>query len=123
MCFRAIDNGLSCFMLSGNDEELARALQETAAGRQFISERLSMAKAKEASVVAALSADEVLSERERAVFRLTALGKSAKDIAHELGISIKTVSTYRTRVLKKLGMDSTASLIAFAIRHNIVTDQ
>ena len=118
-CLRAIEQGLSCYMMSGSEEELARALRETAAGRQFVSGRLSRAKARNASVHAALETEQVLSGRERAVFRLTVLGKSTKDIARELGISAKTVSTYRTRVLKKLGMDSTAGLIAYAIRHNI----
>jgi len=71
------------------------------------------------AVPPAQQTDQVLSEREQAVYRLVALGKSTKEIAAELEISVKTVSTYKTRIVKKLGLDSTASLMAFAITHTI----
>jgi DNA-binding NarL/FixJ family response regulator len=61
----------------------------------------------------------VLTERERAVLRLLAQGRRTRDIAHDFGISAKTVETYRSRVMLKLGIDNLAGLVRFAIRAGI----
>ena len=61
----------------------------------------------------------VLTERERAVLRLLAQGRRTKDIAQDLGISTKTVETYRGRIMLKLGIDNLAGLVRFAIRAGI----
>lgn len=61
----------------------------------------------------------VLTERERAVLRLLAQGRRTKDIAQDLGISAKTVETYRGRIMLKLGIDNLAGLVRFAIRAGI----
>ena len=63
---------------------------------------------------------DALSEREFQIMRLTAEGKSGKMIAFELKLSQKTVSTYRSRVLKKLGLESLAELTQYAVRHGLV---
>ena len=63
---------------------------------------------------------EALSEREFQVLRLTAAGRTGKAIAGELGLSQKTISTYRMRILKKLQCDSTAELVHYAIRQGLV---
>lgn len=60
---------------------------------------------------------EALSLRECQVLTMIGSGKSPKEIAYELSISDKTVSTYRTRVLRKLGMRSTAEMMSYAIKH------
>jgi len=62
-----------------------------------------------------------LSKREREVFYLLADGKPNRVIARQLFISPRTVETHRARVIKKLGFDSTADLIRYAIRHNLLT--
>jgi two-component system invasion response regulator UvrY len=61
-----------------------------------------------------------LSEREHEVFLLIAQGKTVSAIATELGLSIKTVSTYRRRVLVKMNMASNSELYRYAIRHSLV---
>jgi DNA-binding NarL/FixJ family response regulator len=61
-----------------------------------------------------------LSTREFQVLQLTAHGHTGKAIAGTLGVSQKTVSTYRARVLKKLGMSSVAELVRYAIEHDLV---
>lgn len=63
---------------------------------------------------------ERLSEREFQVLRLTAAGKAGKTIAVELGLSQKTVSTYRVRVLRKLRLGSAAELVRYAVQHGLV---
>jgi len=65
-------------------------------------------------------AHEALSKREFQVFRLLAAGLSGKTVADELGLSEKTVSTYRTRVLTKLHLNNTAEMIRYAVVHELV---
>jgi DNA-binding NarL/FixJ family response regulator len=101
-------------------EELALAIRETAAGRRYISAGVT------ASLVAAVTDDtegpphEALSDREFDVLKYTALGKPVKQIALELGLSPKTVSTYRRRVLDKLKLATQAEAIRYAVMHGIV---
>jgi RNA polymerase sigma factor (sigma-70 family) len=64
---------------------------------------------------------EALSEREREVLRLLAEGRRTKEIAERLGISPKTVETYRSRVMTKLGIDNLPGLVKFAIRAGLVS--
>jgi DNA-binding NarL/FixJ family response regulator len=61
-----------------------------------------------------------LSEREQWLLQLVAGGKRNKEIAGEMTLAIKSVETYRSRLMKKLGCDSTAELIRYAIRKNII---
>jgi DNA-binding NarL/FixJ family response regulator len=63
---------------------------------------------------------ELLSDREFQVLRMIGSGKTVKDIADELSLSAKTVSTYRSRILEKTGMKTTAELIRFALRSQLV---
>ena len=62
---------------------------------------------------------EYLSDREFEIFKLIVRGFSAKIIAANLSISDKTVSTYRSRIMKKMNMKSTADLIHYSIENNI----
>jgi DNA-binding NarL/FixJ family response regulator len=61
-----------------------------------------------------------LTRREREIVQLLAEGKSNKEVASTLGISIRTAETHRASVLRKLGLDSLASLVRYAIRHKII---
>lgn len=65
----------------------------------------------------------VLSEREIEVLRLVAQGRRIKEVAELLGISVKTVETYRGRVMLKLGIDNLAELVKFAIRAGITSTE
>jgi DNA-binding NarL/FixJ family response regulator len=58
---------------------------------------------------------EVLSERERDVVRLVALGHTNKEIATQLSIGVKTVETYKARAMEKLGLQSRAALVRYAV--------
>jgi two-component system, NarL family, invasion response regulator UvrY len=63
---------------------------------------------------------ESLSDREFTVLLRVGAGKSVSEIADELGLSVKTVSTYRARILEKMNMNSNADLIRYVIDHKLV---
>jgi len=62
---------------------------------------------------------ERLSDREFEVFRLFCSGMSVTEIAHALNLSVKTVSTHRTRILAKTGLHSTADMVEYVISHGL----
>ena len=64
-------------------------------------------------------AHERLSDREYQVLRMIAAGKSTRQISAELALSVKTVNTYRSRLLDKMNMKSAAELAAYAVRHRL----
>ncbi|MGH7501660.1 MAG: response regulator [Longimicrobiales bacterium] len=102
-------------------ERLVEAIRKTAGGGHFVSPRLAEALAA-ALTTGRTEATPVshLSDREFEVLRLIGTGWSVKKIASELGLSHKTVSTYRVRLREKLGLRTTAELIRFAIAEGLV---
>lgn len=99
-------------------EELATAIRRVASGRRYISESLAE------QLAAVVGADqrpkhEALSERELRVLCMAASGLSVKQIAIDLGLSPKTVSTFRSRILKKLGVASHAEAMRYALLHGL----
>ena len=66
---------------------------------------------------------ESLSDRELQVFLRLAKGESVTDIANVLALSVKTISTYRSRLLEKLEVASNAELAAYALRHGLMVDE
>jgi len=97
-------------------EEVAKAVTEVVGGGTYISASLAESLAANAPY---RSPHEALSDREYQVMRKIAAGKSPKEIAYELSLSSKTVSTYRTRVLKKLKLKSNAEVIRYAVREKL----
>jgi DNA-binding NarL/FixJ family response regulator len=65
-------------------------------------------------------AQEKLSDREYQVMKMLASGKTVKEVAAELSLSVKTVSTYRTRILEKLGLASNVEIARFAMKAGLV---
>jgi DNA-binding NarL/FixJ family response regulator len=103
-------------------KELALAIREVADGKRYISPAVADSLV-DVVTEGARPPHEVLSDREFDVLRYTALGKPVKQIAMELNLSPKTVSTYRRRVLDKLKLDSQAEAIRYAVTHGIVPDE
>lgn len=62
----------------------------------------------------------MLSDREYQVMCMFAAGKTLKEIAEELSLSIQTISTYKTRILEKMGMNTTAEVIRYAVKCGLV---
>ena len=99
-------------------EDLAVAVRKVLAGDRYLSPLIAARLAEEPSSTAAGLPHVPLSQRELQVLRLTASGLTGKAIAGALGLSQKTVGTYRTRLLKKLHAKSTADLVRYAVSLN-----
>jgi two-component system, NarL family, invasion response regulator UvrY len=118
---RALRDGASAFMTKERaPQELLEAIRTVGSGRRYIGNDLAE---QLASVVASdrpASPHEMLSKREFEVFRRIAAAQSLSEIAGELGLSSKTVSTYRTRILEKMALRNNAELMQYAIRNGLV---
>ena len=87
---------------------------------QFLAKALAIALASECAADEEGPLHNRLSERELQVFTRIARGVSPAVMANELGLSVKTVSTYRARILEKMGMRSNAEIAAYAVRNQLV---
>lgn len=101
-------------------ELLVSALRTVAAGRRFVSPALAELIAGEIARGDERPAHAQLSSREHQIFLRLASGDSVSQIAQLLGLSVKTVSTYRTRVLEKTGLTRNAELTMYAIQHGLL---
>lgn len=118
---RALKAGASGYLTKASaPEELTRAIRQVARGRRYITTSLAEVLAAELGREAEKEPHESLSEREYQVMCLLARGKSVSDIAGELSLSVKTVSTYRRRLLEKLELQTTADIIRYAFQHRLV---
>jgi DNA-binding NarL/FixJ family response regulator len=101
-------------------EELMQAIEKVGAGGLYISSTLAEGLAAHLKSGADEPIHERLSSREYTVFELLAKGQSVSQIADVLCLSVKTVSTYRTRILEKMGLSSNAELMRYALNHRLV---
>lgn len=101
-------------------EELVRAIRKVAAGGKYVSSTLAELLATLTEAEVEKMPHERLSEREFQIMRMIVQGKTVSEIAHELSLSIKTVSTYRGRVLDKMNVRSNAELARYAVEHRII---
>jgi two-component system invasion response regulator UvrY len=100
-------------------EELVAAIRKAAQGGTYVSQSLAEKLAGELKGETSKEPHEALSDREYQVVRLLAAGKTVSEIAADLSLSVKTVSTYRARILEKLGLQSTAEVIRYAIERGL----
>jgi DNA-binding NarL/FixJ family response regulator len=101
-------------------EELAKAIRKILAGGQYVSPALAEKLALRVRKDITLTPHETLSDREYEIMCLIASGKTVTEIAGELSLSPKTISTYRARVLEKLGVKNNAEIVQYAIRNGLV---
>jgi DNA-binding NarL/FixJ family response regulator len=101
-------------------EEVMRAVHTVLAGERYVSAALHDALAAEPRASADQPLHAALSQREFQILCKLARGRSVSQIAQELSISVKTVSTYRARILEKMHMDSNAALTAYALRNELI---
>jgi len=101
-------------------EELARAVKQVLTGRMYVTASLGERMADSLSKDSSGPDHPTLSKRELEVLASLAQGQSVKHIAESLTLSIKTVSTYRARLLDKLQLRTTAELIRYALDHRLV---
>jgi DNA-binding NarL/FixJ family response regulator len=100
-------------------EELVGAIKKVLNGGRYISAALAEKMVMYLDMDAQKQPHEVLSDREFQVFRMIGAGKTVRDIASELSLSAKTVSTYRTRILEKMAMKTNSELIHYAANNSL----
>jgi len=99
---------------------LMKAIQKASEHRPFLTTGAAEAVLKGFLTTPNEVTEPNLTPRERAIVRLLAGGNSNKEIAHALGISVKTVETHRARIMRKLGLSSIVKLVRFAVRENFI---
>jgi DNA-binding NarL/FixJ family response regulator len=103
-------------------DELVAAIRRIAGGGAYISPETAERLVLASNTGAEGPPHTQLSNREYEVFRALVAGKSVSDIAATLSLSVKTISTHKSRILEKMGMSSQADLVRYALRHNLVDE-
>lgn len=112
---QALDAGARGYVLkNANDLDLASAIKNVAAGKSVIDPQLQRAENLKGE------RDTALTARELEVLQHIVAGKSNKEIASELDLSVNTVSVHRANIMERLGIHKTAELVVYAIRNGLV---
>ena len=115
---RALHAGASGYLTKDSaPSELVGAIEDVKRGRRYVSEAV---KATMTGARARIATHETLSDREYQALRMLGSGRTVSEISEELGLSVKTVSTYRARVLQKLGMRTNAELMRYVMENNLL---
>jgi len=101
-------------------EELIKAVQLVLSGRRYVSSTLAEQLVSDMDLDSDKPAHAELSEREFQIFCKLATGTTVSDIARELSLSVKTVSTYRSRVLEKMRLRSNADITTYALKNGLI---
>jgi DNA-binding NarL/FixJ family response regulator len=118
---RAIKSGASGYLTKESaPEQLEQAIRKVAAGGAFVTTEVAEQLALGAMPGSQAHPHESLSDREFEVFRLLAAGVSVTDIAGQLKLSVKTVSTHKANLMQKMGLGNQSELIRYALRHGLV---
>jgi DNA-binding NarL/FixJ family response regulator len=118
---RAIRAGAAGFLTKESaPERLVEAVRKVASGRRFVGPGLAEALASVVAGDAPGAPHESLSDREFEIFKMIASGRAVSQVAHDLGLSVKTVSTHRARLLKKMAMSTNAELTRYAVKNGLV---
>ncbi|WP_126284670.1 response regulator [Burkholderia stagnalis] len=120
---RAFRAGAAGYMTKESaSAELVAALTKIAAGGVYVSLAMAEQFAQSLNEPTDMLPHQRLSDREFDVFRRVASGQSISEIARELCVSVKTVSTYKARILEKMKMLNEAALVRYAMRHKLLDD-
>ncbi|MBY4724189.1 MULTISPECIES: response regulator transcription factor [Burkholderia] len=120
---RAFRAGASGYMTKESaSAELIAALTKIAAGGVYVSLTMAEQFAQSLNEPTDLLPHQRLSDREFDVFRRVTIGESISEIAEALCVSVKTVSTYKTRILEKMQMPNDTALVRYAMRHKLFDD-
>lgn len=117
---RALKAGASGYVAKDSaSERLVEAIRKVIRGGRYVSAALAEKLAADLSRDVSPVSHEILSDREFEVMRMIAEGKTTTAIADLLSLSVKTVSTYRARILEKLQLETTSELIRYVIDHGL----
>ena len=120
---RALKAGASGYLTKeGAADELVAAIRRIAAGGAFVSPETAERLARGFIEPQDTLPHTRLSDREFQVFQAIVAGKSVSEIAKQLSLSIKTVSTHKSNLLEKMGIDNQAELVRYAVRHKLIDE-
>lgn len=118
---RALRSGAAGYLTKGSaPDELVAAIRKVANGGKYVTASLAEKLATSYGLDSQRPRHELLSDREYQVMNMIASGKTISEIAAELNLSVKTISTYRTRILEKMGMNNNAEVTHYAIKNDLV---
>jgi two-component system, NarL family, invasion response regulator UvrY len=118
---RAIRAGAAGFLTKESaPEQLIAGVRKVAGGGRYVSSELAEALASLVAGEAQGAPHERITGREFEIFKMLAAGRTVSQVAQELALSVKTVSTHRTRILKKMEMKTNAELTQYAVRNALV---
>jgi DNA-binding NarL/FixJ family response regulator len=121
LALRALRSGAEGYLSKESaSDELVRAVQKIMTGGRYVSAALAEQLASEAANDLARMPHHTLSDREFEVTCLIASGKTVTEIAAALCLSVKTISTYRARILEKLNVKNNAEVVHYAVRNGLV---
>ena len=116
----ALKAGIRGYLLKSQAaEDLVHGIREVSRGRIFLSPEVSRIVVD--GYLSGTTLTDPLAPREREVLQLVAEGKTSKEIAGQLGLSVKTAESYRTHIMEKLDIHETAGLVRYAIRRGLIT--
>lgn len=120
---RALKAGASGYLTKESAaDQLVTAIRRIAAGGAFVSPETAQRLAVDVTAPAGAAPHTLLSDREFQVFRLIAGGRSVSEIARQLSLSVKTISTHKTRIMQKMRLANQAELIRYAIEHRLLDE-
>jgi RNA polymerase sigma factor (sigma-70 family) len=124
--YRALKAGAKGYLIKETAGlEVLDAVRAVHRGERYLSQRiadlLTDASFRNLEISTEISRLETLSSREREILQLVAEGKTSQQIAESLSISPKTVDTYRSRLMRKIGVEDVAGLVRFAIQHGVIS--
>ena len=118
---RALKAGASGYLTKESTPlELTEAIKKVSIGTKYVSSSLAETLASHLETTTEKPLHETLSNREFEVMCMIASGKTVKEIAGELSLSVKTISTYRTRILEKMNMKNNAQITHYTIQNRLV---
>ena len=118
---RALKAGASGYLTKQSaPEQLVTAIRQVASGKKYLSPAVAQQLAEAISENTEKSPHERITDREYQVLVLFSTGNTLTQIAEKLNLSVATVSTYRARLLEKMGLKSTAELIRYGFEHGLV---
>jgi DNA-binding NarL/FixJ family response regulator len=119
---RALKAGAAGFLTKESaPDKLVEAVRKVAGGGRWVSAELAETLASLVAGEGSGALHERLSDREFEVMKMLAAGKTVSLIGEELSLSVKTVSTHRARILKKMNMRTNAELMRYAVQHGLVS--
>jgi two-component system response regulator NreC len=120
---QAFAAGASGYVLKeAADDELLAAIREVAGGGNYVDHQLGARLAAFDVKASAAKEADPLSDREREVLRLLALGYTNQEISQQLFISVRTAETHRARIMQKLGLSTRAELVRVAIHRGLLAE-